>query len=183
MADHSIHFTPEQNLLLDKYVADKEAAEAELARVQGQLQEAKRQVIEARAAAQALRQQLAQAGSDSAHPDEEVIRKDEREKFAVWIENGGHDEEHIYMMTSASGAMAIQEFVPDAIRSAEHMMTYAEYRREGEPDWPEGYDMGEADYDFDVNTTVWDRLYTARGSAAAGSAAEDFDPSEYDSEW
>lgn len=157
MADHSITFTAEQNLVLDKLVADKTQAELDRDKAQAAEAKVREQLRVEQERAASLHEQLRAAKTQNASPDEEAIRADEREKFALWVENGGHDNEDIYQATSASGARAIMEFIPCAIRSGEHMKTYAESRKESDPEWPEAYMQKAEDYDFDVNTRVWER--------------------------
>lgn len=89
--------------------------------------------------------------------EEEYIRQSERERIAIWFENGGHDSEYLYQCTNASAARHMSEFVPQAVRNNEHSQTYREYRQSIEPTWPEEYMKKVEDYEFDVDAKPWDR--------------------------
>lgn len=156
MSDHSIVFTPEQNLYLDKIVADRAQAEKRAEKLERDLATVQERLNSQREDSRRLREQLETSTDETASASEEEIRASERERIAIWFDMRGNEDEHFYQswgngVSVAAGSMA------DAIRRRDHYLTYYEYRKGRDPEWPEAYSQQPEDYEFDVHTRVWER--------------------------
>lgn len=156
MNDHSITFTPEQNLVLDSYVKKINELKFQLQRSQGEVTRLEQSRVSLMTSLETANQRRREAEQQNNTPEEEEIRASERNRISLWFEHGGHDKEHLYQAYNT----AVSRYAVDLarnIRDAEHNRTYFEHRQESDPEWPEAYDMQPADYDFDVHTRVWER--------------------------
>lgn len=153
MSEHDITFTEDQALVIDKHIRDKEelqrqidALNTNLVHTKDLLRHRTRQLDEA-----------IEREKEAPLEGEEEIRASERERIATWLEKGGHEPDYLYQCTNATAAFQMSDWLPSVIRRAEHNHSYKDHRQACDEQWPKGYNMQEEDFEFDVNTRVWER--------------------------
>jgi hypothetical protein len=156
MADHTIHFSPEQSLLLDKLMSDKAELQAEVKRLTRELEkQVERNQTMVTNVEYATRKRR-EAEANNSTPEEEEIRASERERIAIFFEMRGQEPDHFYQAHGNGVSMAAGDLAR-WIRNKYHYQTYREYRCEGGENWPEDYAKGPEDFDFNVDAYIWER--------------------------
>lgn len=159
MADHTITFSEEQNLLLDKLVREKEEAEAKVAGLEAKITKLEEDKTRLFNQAQQARRQLVEARENAPEAKaEEEIRANERERIAVFFEMRGQEPESFYE-SFGNGVSMNAGSLATMIRHGSHNQSYFDYRKDMDPEgWPDDYMKGPEDYEFDINIPAWERF-------------------------
>lgn len=156
MADHTIHFSPEQSLLLDKLMEQKAELQAQVDKLEANLEkERERNQIMITNVEYATRKRR-EAEAANSTPEEEEIRASERERIAIFFEMRGHEPDHFYQAHGNGVSMAAGDLAR-WIRDKYHYQTYREYRCQHGENWPEDYAVGPEGFDFNVDAYIWER--------------------------
>jgi hypothetical protein len=156
MADHTIHFSPEQSLLLDKLLADKAELEKQVEKLEKDLEKAneRNEIMRTNVAYADRKRREAEEANEA--PGEEEIRQSERERIALWFDARGIEEQEFYDLWGNGVSVAAGEMA-EAIRNKRHYRTYRESRVESDENWPDDYAMKPEDFDFNVDARLWER--------------------------